>query len=221
MSILAVHQGRLYIKTMKVIAINGSPRVGGNDSIALNEAIAVLKENGVDVRLYEIGTKAIHGCVACGYCHKAGRCVFDDDLVNEIAKDFEDANGIIVSSPVYYASANGTILSLMQRLFYSTHYSKKMKVGAAIAVARRAGTVTTFDQINRFYSISEMPIVTSSYWNDVFGRIKGEASQDEEGLATMRNLARNMVFLMKAIEAEKEKEGGYPETERAMTNFIR
>ena len=210
---MAVHQGRVYIKTMKVIAINGSPRVGGNDSIALNEAIAVLKENGVDVRLYEIGTKAIHGCVACGYCHKAGRCVFDDDLVNEIAKDFEDANGIIVSSPVYYASANGTILSLMQRLFYSTRYSKKMKVGAAIAVARRA--------INRFYSISEMPIVTSSYWNDAFGRIKGEASQDEEGLATMRNLARNMVFLMKAIEAEKEKEGGYPETERAITNFIR
>lgn len=206
---------------MKVIAINGSPRVGGNDSIALNEAISVLKENGIDVHLYEIGTKPIHGCVACGFCFKAGHCVYDDDLVNQIAKDFEDANGIIVSSPVYYASANGTVLSLLQRLFYSTHYSKKMKVGAAIAVARRAGTVTTFDEINRFYSISEMPIVTSSYWNDAFGRIKGEASQDEEGLATMRNLARNMVFLMKAIEAEKEKEGGYPKTERAMTNFIR
>ena len=116
---MAVHQGRLYIKTMKAIAINGSPRVGGNDSIALNEAIAVLKENGVHVRLYEIGTRAIHGCVACGYCHKEGRCVFGDDLVNEIARDLEDANGIIVSSPVYYASANGTILSLMQRLFCS------------------------------------------------------------------------------------------------------
>lgn len=206
---------------MKVITINGSARQNSNDSIALNEVIKVLKEAGVEVKSFEITTAAIHGCIGCQACSKLGRCVFNDDIVNKIALEFKDADGIVISSPVYYANANGTLLSLVQRLFYSTPFSKKMKVGASIAVARRAGTVSTFDEINRFYTISEMPIVSSTYWNDVFGRKPGEASLDEEGLACMRNLARNMVFLMKAIKKEKEIEGSYPESERAMTNFIR
>lgn len=204
---------------MKVILINGSPRIGGNCSIALSQARQIFEQEGVEVKLYELGGKDIHGCIACSSCRKRGYCVFND-LVNQIADDFKNADGMLVASPVYFASANGSLLSLMQRLFYSTPYSKKFKVGAAVAVARRAGTVSTFEQINRFYSISEMPIATSNYWNDVFGREKGEAKEDKEGMAVMHNLAYNMVYLMRAI-AEEKKRSKVPETERAMTNFIR
>lgn len=204
---------------MKVIMINGSPRIGGNCSFALSQARQIFEREGVEVKLYELGGKDIRGCIACSSCRKSGKCVFDD-LVNQIAEDFKDADGMMVASPVYFASANGSVLSLLQRLFYSTPYSKKFKVGAGIAVARRAGTVSTFEQINRFFSISEMPIVTSNYWNDVFGREKGEAKEDKEGIAVMHNLARNMVYLMRAI-AEEKKRSELPKTEREMTNFIR
>ena len=202
---------------MKVIAINGSPRIRGNDSIALDEVTQILEEKGVDVKTYQVGNLPITGCSACLYCKKNGRCV-KDDTVNVVAADFKDAAGLIVSSPVYYASANGTLLSFLQRLFYSASFEKRMKVGASIAVARRAGTVSTFEEINRFFTICQMPIVSSTYWNDVFGLRPGEAKEDLEGLATMRNLARNMYFLMKAIEDEKEP---LPNIERTSTNFIR
>lgn len=205
---------------MKVLMINGSPRVGGNTSIALNEMAKIFTENGIEVEIVQIGNKVIRGCVACGACRTNGRCIIEDP-VNEIAQKFKACDGLVIGSPVYYASANGTLISLLDRLFYSTPFDKTMKVGAAVAVARRGGLSATFDELNKYFTICGMPVASSQYWNSLHGRDKGEAEQDAEGLQTMRTLARNMSFLIKSIALGKEAYG-LPEKEaRKSTNFVR
>lgn len=200
--------------------INGSPRVNGNTSIALKEMEKVFEENGVEVVTLQIGNKAIRGCIACNSCGKNGRCVFDDE-VNLAAKEFADADGLVIASPVYYASANGTLVSFLDRLFYSAPVDKRMKVGASVAVARRGGLSATFDELNKYFTINNMPVASSQYWNSVHGREKGEAEQDGEGLQTMRVLARNMTFLMKSIALGKEQFGLPEQEDRVFTHFIR
>jgi len=205
---------------MKVLLINGSPRKGGNTSIALDEMVKVFEAEGIEAEVMQIGNKAIRGCMACGACAKAGKCVFDD-AVNEAAAKLKDADGLVVASPVYYASANGTLISFLDRLFQSAKYDKTMKVGASVAVARRGGCSATFDELNKYFTICGMPVASSQYWNSVHGRVAGEASQDAEGLQTMRVLARNMAFLIKSIALGKEKYG-LPEKEPwNPTHFIR
>ncbi len=205
---------------MKVLMINGSPRLGGNTAVALREMETIFKAEGIETEIIQIGNKAIRGCIACGKCAEKGKCVFDD-AVNEIAPKFEACDGLVVGSPVYYASANATLVAFLTRLFYSTPFDKTMKVGAAIAVARRGGLSATFDELNKFFTISGMPVASSQYWNSVHGREPGQAAQDAEGLQTMRTLARNMTFLMRSIELGREKYG-LPEREAAQrTNFIR
>ena len=205
---------------MKVLLINGSPRVGGNTSIALGEMEKIFQQEGIQVETVQVGNKAIRGCVACLSCMEKGKCVFDD-LVNETAPKFAEADGLVIASPVYYASANGTLISFIDRLFYSTPFDKTMKVGAAVAVARRGGVSATYDELNKYFAISGMPIVTGQYWNAVYGREKGEAAQDEEGMQTLRTLARNMVFLMKSIALGKEQYGVPQREPFQRTNFIR
>lgn len=205
---------------MKVLLINGSPRVGGNTSIALGEMEKIFQQEGIQVETVQVGNKAIRGCVACLSCMEKGKCVFDD-LVNETAPKFAEADGLVIASPVYYASANGTLISFIDRLFYSTPFDKTMKVGAAVAVARRGGVSATYDELNKYFAISGMPIVTGQYWNAVYGREKGEAAQDEEGMQTMRTLARNMVFLMRSIALGKEQYGVPQREPFQRTNFIR
>ncbi len=200
--------------------INGSPRVNGNTSIALKEMEKVFEENGIEVVTMQIGNKAIRGCIACNSCGKNGRCVFDDE-VNLAAKEFADADGLVIASPVYYASANGTLVSFLDRLFYSAPVDKRMKVGASVAVARRGGLSATFDELNKYFTINNMPVASSQYWNSVHGREKGEAEQDGEGLQTMRVLARNMTFLMKSIALGKEQFGLPEQEDRVFTHFIR
>ncbi len=203
----------------KVLIINGSPRNDQCIGTAIAEMIPVFKDEGIDTEVVNIGTKAIRGCIACGSCSKTGKCVFDGDLVNEVADKFREADGLIVGSPVYYSSPNGSLISLLDRLFYSTSYSKHMKVGAAIASARRGGTTATFDVLNKYFSISGMPIATSTYWNNVHGFTAEDVKKDKEGLQVMRNLARNMSFMIKAIADAKEKYG-LPEVEKgAFTSF--
>lgn len=204
---------------MKVLIINGSPRINGNTAIAVREMENIFKENGVEVESVQIGNMAVRGCIACGHCFGAGKCVFDD-VVNELAPKFEEADGLVIASPVYYASANATLIACLDRLFYSTHFDKRMKVGASVVCARRGGCSATFDELNKFFTISNMPIASSQYWNSIHGREQGQAEMDEEGKQTMRVLARNMVFLMKSIALGKEQ-FGLPETEeRAWTHFI-
>ncbi len=205
---------------MKVLILNGSPRKGGNVSLLIDEAVKIFRESGVESEIFEVGSKAIRGCVACGYCYKAGKCAFDDE-VNALASSFEQADGLLVASPVYYASANGTLVSLLDRLFYSSHFDKRMKVGAAFAVARRAGTVATFDELNKYFTINQMPIASGRYWNNGFGAAKGEIEKDEEGLQNARIVARNMVFLMKSIALGKQAFGLPDAEETARTSFIR
>lgn len=205
---------------MKVLLINGSPRVGGNTSIALGEMEKIFQQEGIQVETVQVGNKAIRGCVACLSCMEKGKCVFDD-LVNETAPKFAEADGLVIASPVYYASANGTLISFIDRLFYSTPFDKTMKVGAAVAVARRGGVSATYDELNKYFAISGMPIATGQYWNAVYGREKGEPAQDEEGMQTMRTLARNMVFLMKSIALGKEQYGVPQREPFQRTNFIR
>lgn len=203
----------------KVLIINGSPRAGGNTAIAVREMEAVFRENGVEVTTVQIGGKAIRGCIACGKCAETGRCVFDD-AVNELAPLFEQADGLVVASPVYYASANATLIACLDRLFHSTRFDKRMKVGASVVCARRGGCSATFDELNKYFTISGMPVVSSQYWNSIYGREPGEAELDEEGRQTMRVLARNMAFLMQCIELGK-KTFGLPETEPHLwTHFI-
>lgn len=180
----------------------------------------IFKAEGIETEIIQVGNKAIRGCVACGKCAEKGKCVFDD-AVNEVAPKFEACDGLVVGSPVYYASANATLVALLTRLFYSTTFDKTMKVGAAVAVARRGGLSATFDELNKFFTISGMPVAASQYWNSVHGREPGQAAQDAEGLQTMRTLARNMTFLMRSIQLGKEKYG-LPEREPPQrTNFIR
>ena len=205
---------------MKVLLINGSPRANGNTALALREMEKVFAENGVDTVTLSVGAKPVRGCVACGGCAKKGKCVFDD-AVNEAAALLEQCDGMVVGTPVYYASANASVIALLDRLFYSSGCDKRMKVGACVAVARRGGCSATFDEINKYYTISGMPVASANYWNSVHGMLPGEAAQDEEGLQTVRVLARNMTFLMKSIALGKEAYG-LPETEtKKWTHFIR
>ena len=205
---------------MNVLIINGSPRSTGNTALALRQIESILSAEGIGTESVQVGNKAIRGCVGCGRCRELGRCVFDD-LVNEIAPKFEAADGLVLGSPVYYASANGTLTSFLDRLFFSTGFDKRMKVGAAVVVARRGGTTATFDQLNKYFTISGMPIASSQYWNNAFGLAPGEVSQDAEGMQTMRTLARNMAFLIKSIALGKERYG-LPEAEEwTPTHFIR
>ena len=205
---------------MKVLLINGSPKANGNTAVALNEMVKVFAEEGIEAEIVHVGSQPIRGCIACGKCYKTGKCVFDD-LVNEVADKFEAADGLVVGSPVYYASANASLVALLQRLFYSTHFDKTMKVGASVVAARRGGLSSTFDELNKFFTISGMPVASSRYWNSIHGGAPGEAEQDAEGLLVMRTLARNMAFLMKSIALGKEKYG-LPEKEPGIfTNFIR
>ena len=204
---------------MKVLILNGSPRPNGNTSVALMEMKKIFEQQHVDVEEIRLGSQDIRGCIGCNSCYKTGRCVFDD-MVNEIAPKLESADGVVVGSPVYFASANATLIALLDRLFYSTKFDKTMKVGASVVCARRGGCSSTFDELNKYFAYSGMPIATSQYWNSVHGRKPGEAVQDEEGLQTMRVLARNMVFLMKSIRLGKIG-FGLPEKESpVMTNFI-
>lgn len=205
---------------MKVLIINGSPRAGGNTSIAVREMSDAFKAQGIEVEAVQIGNRDIRGCIACGHCFEAGKCVFDD-IVNELAPKFEEADGLVVAGPVYFASANATLIACLDRLFYSTHFDKTMKVGASVVCARRGGCSATFDELNKYFTITGMPIASSQYWNSIHGREKGEAEMDEEGKQTMRALAANMSFLMKSIALGK-KEYGLPEKEEwTPTNFIR
>ncbi len=205
---------------MKVLMLNGSPRTSGNIALALHEMEKVFEENGVEYETILLGKMDIRGCMACETCRKTGKCVFDD-IVNEIAKKFEEADGLVIGSPVYYGSANGTLMSALQRLFYSTHFDKSLKVGASVVSARRSGCTATFDELNKFFTLSNMPVATSQYWNNIYGWEPGEGDVDDEGKQVMRVLARNMVFLMKSIALGK-KEIGLPEEEdRVWTNFTR
>jgi multimeric flavodoxin WrbA len=202
----------------KVLILNGSPHKNGCTARALEEMIRVFSEEGVETELIQVGNKAIRGCIACNSCAGTGRCVFDD-LVNEVAPKFEEADGLVVGSPVYYGSPNGNLLSFMDRLFYSTHFSKHMKVGASVVSCRRGGNTASFDVLNKYFTISAMPVASSTYWNQVHGFSAEDVEKDKEGLQTMRNLARNMSFMIRAFRDAKEKYG-YPTPETgAYTSF--
>ena len=205
---------------MKVLILNGSPKNNGNTALALREMIKIFDIEGIGIEYVHVGNLAIRGCLACLQCYKTGKCAIED-VVNEIAEKFRECDALVVGSPVYYASANSTLTALLDRLFYSTNFDKRMKVGASVAVARRGGTTATFDQLNKYFAISGMPIASSQYWNNVHGAKPGEALEDGEGLQTMRTLAKNITFLMRSISLGREK-FGLPEKESPVrTNFIR
>ena len=205
---------------MKVLIINGSPHANGNTAIAIKELVKTFETQSVEAEVCHIGNKDIRGCIACGKCSELGKCVFND-AVNEIAPKFEEADGLVVASPVYYASANATLIACLDRLFYSTGFDKTMKVGASVVVARRGGCSATFDELNKYFTICNMPVASSQYWNCVHGREQGQAALDAEGLQTMRTLAKNMSFLMKSIALGKAQ-FGLPEKEPWQpTHFIR
>ena len=205
---------------MKVLMLNGSPHLKGATYLALKEMEQVFIENNIEVELINVGTENVRGCLACGNCYKTGKCIIDD-IVNKLALKFEESDGLVVGSPVYYASANATLVAVLDRLFYSTRFSKTMKVGAAIATARRGGITTTFDELNKYFTISGMPVASGQYWNGFHSGSKEQAMDDKEGLQQMRTLARNMTFLLKSIELGK-KEFGLPEREKGIyTNFVR
>ena len=203
---------------MKVIILNGSPHIKGCTARALREAEETLNKEGIETETIMVGNKNIRGCIACNTCGVKGKCVFED-LVNETASKFEKAEGLIVGTPVYYAGANGTILSFLDRLFYSTHFDKSMKVGAAVLSSRRAGSTSALDEINKYFTIANMPIAASSYWNEVHGFTEKDVNKDLEGLQTMRNLGRNMAFLIKAIRLGKEQYGLPKRKTGAFTSF--
>lgn len=207
-------------KRFKVLMLNGSPKENGNIALAFNEMGKIFEENNVDFEIVQLGKKDIRGCIACGSCSNTGKCVFND-AVNEIAAKFEEVDGLVVGSPVYYGSANGTLMSALQRLFYSSPFDKSLKVGASVVCARRSGCTATFDELNKFFTISNMPVATSQYWNNIHGGSDGEAALDEEGKQVMRVLARNMVFLMESIALGKEKMGLPKKEDHLWTNFIR
>ena len=205
---------------MKVMMVNGSPHANGNTFLALEEMRKAFEQEGIDVEMVHIGHKAIRGCIGCRKCAETGKCVFED-AVNETRALFEECDGLVVGTPVYSASANATLVAYLDRLFFSSHFDKTMKVGASVAIARRGGCSATFDELNKYFTISGMPIASSQYWNSVHGLTPGEAAKDEEGLQTMRTLAKNMGFLMKSIALGKEKYG-LPEKEDWLpTHFIR
>ena len=208
-------------RTLKVLMLNGSPRKNGNISLAFSEMEQVFRENGVEVENILLGNRDIRGCIACETCRKNRKCVFDD-IVNELAVKFEAADGLVIGSPVYYGSANGTLVSARQRLFYSTSFDKTLKVGASVVSARRSGCTATFDELNKFFTLCNMPVATSQYWNNIYGWDPGEGEVDAEGRQVMRTLARNMVFLMKSIALGRQEIGApAPEEPRVWTNFTR
>ena len=202
----------------KVLLLNGSPRPQGCTAEALREMEAVLRQEGLETELIQVGSKSIRGCAACGRCAQLGRCVFED-LVNETAPKLREAAGLVVGSPVYYGSPNGSLLAFLDRLFYSSSFSKHMKVGAAVVSCRRGGNSASFDVLNKYFTISGMPVASSSYWNQVHGFTAEDVKKDAEGVQTMRNLARNMAFLIRAIEAERERGGLKPMERGAFTSF--
>lgn len=205
---------------MKVLLVNGSPHANGNTYTALHEMEKTFIQEGIEAEIIHVGNKAVRGCIACRSCAKTGKCCFDD-VVNETAQKFAEADGLVIGSPVYYASANATLIAYLDRLFFSTHFDKTMKVGASVVAARRGGITATFDELNKYFTISGMPIASGRYWNGVHGSTIGEASADEEGIQMMRILAKNMSFLMKSIELGK-KQFGLPEKESVtFTNFVR
>ena len=205
---------------MKVLLINGSPKAKGNTAFALEQMADAFAAQGVETEIIQVGNRDIRGCIACGQCYNAGKCVFDD-LVNEVAEKLKEADGMVVGSPVYYASPNGTLISFLDRLFYSFSGDLRMKVGASVVVARRGGCSAARDVLDKYFTISQMPVASSCYWNMIHGAKPGEAALDPEGIRTMRTLANNMAFLMKAVAAQKES-AGLPQPEpRAYTNFIR
>jgi len=205
---------------MKVLMLNGSPRPNGNVAVALKEMEKVFAENGIETEIIQVGNQDIRGCIACNSCAGTGKCIFND-AVNQIAPKFEEADGLVLGTPVYYASANATLIALLDRLFYSTHFDKRMKVGAAVCAARRGGLTASFDELNKYFTICGMPVASGQYWNGVHGSKDGEALQDPEGMQQMRTLASNMSFLMKSIALGKEKYD-LPEKEKGVyTNFIR
>ena len=205
---------------MKVLLINGSPHANGCTFTALNIVAEELQKNGIETEIVHIGNKDIRGCIACGKCYELGHCVFND-MVNEVASKLEQADGLVVGSPVYYAGPNGTLTNLLDRLFYSAHYDLRMKVGAAVVSARRGGTTAAFDRLNKYFTISEMPVVSSRYWNMVHGHTPEDVMKDEEGCQIMRVLGRNMAFLIRAIAAERERNGLPEKLVASYTNFIR
>ena len=205
---------------MKVLLLNGSPKAKGNTALALDEMEKVFREEGIETERIHVGNQAIRGCIGCRSCGRTGKCVFDD-LVNDTAPKLLEADGLVVASPVYYGSANSTLTAFLDRLFYSCPEDLSMKVGAAAVVCRRGGASAAFDQLNKYFTISGMPVASSQYWNSVHGRAPGEALQDGEGLQTMRTLARNMSFLMKSIALGKEHYGLPEQEERVFTHFIR
>lgn len=204
---------------MKVLLINGSPKAKGNTYLALSEIATALQGEGVDSQIINIGAKAVQGCIACNKCAGLGRCVFKDDLYDTVRESLTDADGLIIGSPVYYAGPNGSLCALLDRLFYSSSELLEYKPGASVAVCRRGGASATFDRLNKYFTISNMPVVSSQYWNSVHGRLPGEAAHDAEGLQTMRTLGKNMAWLLKNIQA-----GGQvvPDAEDPqITSFIR
>ena len=205
---------------MKVLLLNGSPKANGNTAYALSQMAEVFAAEGVEAEILHVGNQPIRGCIACGSCRKTGKCVFDD-AVNQAVEAFREADGLVAASPVYYASANATLVAFLDRLFYSTGFDKRMKVGASVVVARRGGCSATFDELNKFFTIAGMPIASSIYWNSIHGCLPGEAELDEEGKLTMRTLARNMSFLIKSIALGKEAYGLPAQEQRVTTNFIR
>ena len=205
---------------MKVLLLNGSPNLKGCTYTALNEVSQTLEKEGIETEIVHVGNKDIRGCIGCRQCKTKGKCVFND-LVNEVAVKFKECDGIIIGSPVYYASANGTLISFVDRLFYSVDFDKRMKVGAAVVSCRRGGASATFDEINKYFTISSMPIVSSQYWNSVHGNTPEEVLQDKEGMQVMRTLGKNMAFLIKSIQLGKDKYGLPEKEEQIFTNFIR
>ena len=205
---------------MKVLLINGSPHIKGCTYTALSEVEKALNEEGIETEIIHVGNKDLRGCIGCRTCKDKGQCVFND-LVNEVAVKFKECDGLIIGSPVYYASANGTLVSFIDRLFYSCSCDKTMKVGAAVVSCRRGGASATFDELNKYFTISGMPIASSQYWNSVHGNTPEEVKQDLEGLQVMRTLGKNMAFLIKSIQLGKEQLGLPEKEKRVSTNFIR
>ena len=202
---------------MKVVLINGSPHRKGNTFIALSEVAGALEKEGVQTEIIQLGIKAVQGCIACNKCAELGHCVFQDTLYNQVREALQEADGIVVGSPVYYAGPNGALCALLDRVFYSCSELLAYKAGASVAVCRRGGASATFDRLNKYFTILNMPVVSSQYWNSVHGMRPGEATEDAEGLQTMRMLGRNMAWLLKGVKQEERPE---PEL-RVMTNFIR
>ena len=205
---------------MQVLILNGSPHPNGNTATALNEMVKIFKANDIATEVVTVGNQNLRGCIACRQCATTGKCVFDD-LVNATAPKFAAADAVVIASPVYYASANGTLISFLDRLFFSAKFDKTMKVGAAVAVGRRGGLTATYDELNKYFAIAGMPIACGQYWNGVHGRDAGEVTQDAEGLQQMRTLASNMVFLMKSIALGKAQYGLPAREKPTFTNFVR